>query len=98
MLDSLAVYAVKTSTSAVRKIFTVTPSDSHATPEPIPDDVPTEVVSTFQYLGSTVQDDSGSTPRSSLKKASKAFQSLSCWHTKRHSRISGMIKAGAPAS
>ena len=56
-------YAVKTSTSAVRKIFAVTPSDSHARPEPIHlfPDVLAEVVSNFQYLGSTVQDDCGST-------------------------------------
>ena len=54
-------HAVKTSTSAVRKIFAVTPSDSQARPKPIPDDVPAKVVPHFQYLGSIVQDDCGST-------------------------------------
>ena len=51
-------------------------------PEPIhlfPNDVPVEVVSHFQYLGSIVQDDCGSALEvdSRICKASKAFQSLS---------------------
>ena len=71
-----------TITSKKTKTLAVLPDNSHPKPEPIslhPDDVPLEVVSNFQYLGSIVQDNCDSSvevdPR--ISKASRAFRQLS---------------------
>ena len=71
-----------TISSKKTKTLAVLPDNSHPKPEPISlrlDDVPVEVVSNFQYLGSIVQDncDSSVEVDSRISKASQAFRQLS---------------------
>ena len=64
------------------KILAVLPDDSYQKPEPLllsPDDVAVEVVSSFQYLGSIVQEDCDTSVEvdSRISKASMTFCQLS---------------------
>ena len=72
------------------KIMAVLPDGTSQPPEPIslrPGEVPVEVVSNFQYLGSVVSSDCSPTAEveSRIAKASQAFRSLSrlLWYQKR---------------
>ena len=72
------------------KIMAVLPDGTSQPPEPIslrPGEVPFEVVSSFQYLGSVVSSDDSPTAEveSCIAKASQAFRSLSrlLWYQKR---------------
>ena len=82
----LSISCAKTKT----KTMAVLPSDTCTQPAPIhllPDQPPIEPVSSFQYLGSIVQDDCGSDleVNSRICKASQAFGSLSriLWYQKK---------------
>ena len=85
MLDSLAVHSKNLGLSIScnkTKLMAVLPSESHPQPEPyslVSGEPSVEVVSSFQYLGSIVQDDCSSSLEvdSRICKASKAFRSLS---------------------
>ena len=101
MLDSLSttckklgltISCKKTKTLAV---LTNPGAQSHAPVQLVPGGEPIEVISHFQYLGSTVQNDCGMGTKvsSQICKVSSAFQSLSCilWY-QRKIQISTMAR------